>query len=98
MNETTGKRQVREIKKRIRSVLMEEWDPIGVKGIPEAADEYDGYVWGVYVLLRDGASDAQLAHHFANIETERMGLTRSAGADRHNGLIRRLRSLDLPPG
>lgn len=28
----------------IREALMKEWDPIGVAHIPEAQDEYDGYV------------------------------------------------------
>ena len=29
---------------------MREWDPIGVAGIPQAADEYDTYVGKVYVI------------------------------------------------
>ena len=36
----------------IRRLLMEEWDPIGVKGIPEAADEYDSYRGAVAGMLR----------------------------------------------
>lgn len=35
----------------IREVLMEEWDPIGVKGIPEAEDEYDLEVSVLYKIL-----------------------------------------------
>ncbi len=31
----------RQIRQHTRAVLMEDWDPIGVNGIPEAADEYD---------------------------------------------------------
>jgi hypothetical protein len=31
-----------EIETKIRPVLMEDWDPIGVSDVPEAADEYDG--------------------------------------------------------
>ncbi len=30
---------------------MDEWDPIGVRGVPEAQDEYDAYVYGVYKYL-----------------------------------------------
>ncbi len=37
---------------------MSEWDPIGVKDLPEAADEYDGYLGDVYALIvRDAARD-----------------------------------------
>jgi hypothetical protein len=84
-----------EVQEKIRPVLMEEWDPIGVNDVPEAADEYDGYIGGIYVLLRDGASDEQIAQHLSEIETKTMGL---APVER-NGylpLIARLRSLDLP--
>ena len=28
----------------VRYLLISEWDPIGVQGIAEAADEYDSYV------------------------------------------------------
>ena len=38
---------------------MEEWDPIGVSDTPEAADEYDGYIGGIYELLERGASEAK---------------------------------------
>jgi hypothetical protein len=37
----------REVRRNIRRVLMERWDPIGVNGIPEAQDEYDSYIGGV---------------------------------------------------
>jgi hypothetical protein len=29
---------------RLRRLLMREWDPIGVNGIPSARDEYDDYL------------------------------------------------------
>jgi hypothetical protein len=35
----------------IRDVLMREWDPIGVAGVPQAQDEYDGYINEIYGLL-----------------------------------------------
>jgi hypothetical protein len=57
----------------LRRLLMDQWDPIGVNGAPEAADEYDGYRGGVLQLLRDGASAAAVATHLARVERERMG-------------------------
>ena len=56
----------------LRRLLMEQWDPIGVKGSPEAADEYDGYRSGVLQLLRDGATAERIAEHLARIEQTSM--------------------------
>ena len=74
---------------------MEDWDPIGVSDVPEASDEYDGYVGGMYALLRDGASDERIAQHLSEIETRTMGLA-PIDSSRYGPLIARLRSLDLP--
>jgi hypothetical protein len=84
----------KEVHERIRPVLMQAWDPIGVKAIPEAADEYDGYIAGIYALLRDGASDEQIARHLSDIETKEMGL--SSAPSRYASVIAQLRSLQLP--
>lgn len=35
----------------IRRVLMSVWDPIGIDGIPQAADEYDSYIPKIHKLL-----------------------------------------------
>jgi len=58
----------------VRNALLNEWDPIGVKGIPEAVDEYDGYVAKVCELVTAG-NKQKLIDHLWWIETERMGLT-----------------------
>ena len=58
----------------IRQILLYEWDPIGVKEIPEARDEYDSYVSGVYRLLTSNISAQQIAEHLAKVESEQMGL------------------------
>jgi len=71
----TSKEGMREIESAIRGVLMAKWDPIGVSDEPQAADEYDGYIWGIYGLLKRGANDEEIAEHLLKIETERMGLT-----------------------
>ena len=69
----SGKHQLQEIESAIRRVLMAKWDPIGVSDEPEAANEYDSYIWGVYGLLKRGASDEEIAEHLLSIETESMG-------------------------
>jgi hypothetical protein len=62
-------------KKEIGRILWQVWDPIGVNAIPEARDEYDDYVEGVYSLLQSGVSDEQLAQHLLYIASDTMGLS-----------------------
>ena len=64
----------------IRMVLMDEWDPIGVSGIPEAADEYDGYVPTIYKLLIRRAPVHEVFDYLWRVETEDMGLCGSRQA------------------
>ncbi len=53
---------------------MDEWDPIGIKDEPTAADEYDIYINDVYGLLKRAASDKEILEYLIHVETERMGL------------------------
>ena len=66
----TDRFEVREIENRIRHVLMTEWDPIGVSDIPEAADEYDSYIGGIYGLIQRRASRDEIVAHLRNLEVE----------------------------
>ena len=59
--------------KAIATVLLEKWDPIGIRGGSGPQDEYDGYVGGVYRLLVSGATAAQIADHLCKVEAESMG-------------------------
>lgn len=58
----------------IRDVLMQRWDPIGVSDIPEAADEYDGYLGPVYRILAGTRSEEELVEFLFRAETRTMGL------------------------
>ena len=51
------KYESRRIRVEIRHVPVDVWDPIGIKDEPNAQDEYDGYLGGVYELLVGGAVD-----------------------------------------
>ncbi len=62
----------REVRSKIRAILMAEWDPIGVNDVPEAADEYDAYIGGVYELLEEGASEEKISAYLRQIEIDRM--------------------------
>lgn len=68
--------EMNERQSRIREILLREWDPIGVREIPRAADEYDAYADEVYAMLMDqGAGASDIGKHLFNIATEHMGLS-----------------------
>ena len=73
-------RNARKIQESIRLVLLRDWDPIGVQDVPEAQDEYDSYVGGVYRLLASGATAQEIAEHLLRIEMFQMGLGTSNSA------------------
>jgi hypothetical protein len=75
----TKQSRVREIQTAIARVLRDEWNPIGVSGLP--ADEYDSYVRGVYRLLANGADAHRVAAHLAQLEYVSMGLPERQIAD-----------------
>jgi hypothetical protein len=60
---------------KIRELLVREWDPIGVRDVSSAQDEYDAYVGSVARLLVSGASVEKIAAHLLAIETDVLGLT-----------------------
>jgi hypothetical protein len=71
----------RENRRVVRDLFMREWDPIGVRDVPEAQDEYDAYVDKTYVMLmHEDASVEQIADYLYGIETEYMGLGSSESA------------------
>lgn len=61
----------------VRALLMEEWDPIGVRGIPAASNEYDRYADTVYVMMMDGnANAADIEDYLVEIASNYIGLGR----------------------
>jgi hypothetical protein len=58
----------------VDEVLHYIWDPIGVREIPEARDEYHAYLPQVFSLLISGTGEDQIAHFLGRVATERMGL------------------------
>ena len=91
---TIDKYESRRIRVEIRRVLLQHWDPIGISDEPNAQDEYDGYLGGVYELLVGGASDKQIADHLGCIVEERMGLDPQSEASEKT--IRALRAIQIP--
>ncbi len=78
----------------VKLILHWVWDPIGVRGIEEAADEYDSYALPVFELLERGSSSQEVAAYLTCIESERMGLKPQRDrADEVATLLRELNAL-----
>jgi hypothetical protein len=67
-----------EVRSKIRAIFMAEWDPIGVNEVPEAADEYDSYIGGLYDLLEQGASEESIRTYLRQIEIDQMGMVNAS--------------------
>ena len=75
--------QSRENRRRVREPFIREWDPIGVAGVPEAADEYDRYAARAYVMLMDERATAgAIAAYLLDIAARHMGLSSATLAER----------------
>lgn len=53
---------------------MTVWDPIRVKGVPEAQDEYDQYVGHVFTLLTQHKSDDLILDYLTKVVNDNMRL------------------------
>jgi hypothetical protein len=62
-------------------LLLTWWDPIDVKDVPEAQNEYAGYSGTLGRMLREGASEAELANYLGEAEAH-MGLRPNDELDR----------------
>ena len=67
----------------VDEVLHYLWDPIGISSIPEARDEYHGYLPHVFGMVRSGADEAAIATYLGEVVTERMGLSANTAHDQN---------------
>ena len=77
----------------IRHIFLEDWDPIGISEYPQAQDEYDSYLGGMYKLLTSGASVPEIVQHLHDIERVNMGL--SPNEEKLAPVAEKLKSLNL---
>ena len=73
MNENL--KRAKALHSEIKKILINEWDPIGVRDINEAQDEYDSYVPAIYKMLVLRKSSHEIFEYLWWVETEHMGLT-----------------------
>ena len=70
-----NKYQSRANRARVRRILLQDWDPIGINHVPEAGQEYDRYADKAYVMLMDDRATADtIAEYLYQIAAEYMGL------------------------
>jgi hypothetical protein len=75
------KTESRRIRVEIRHVLLNVWDPIGVRDEPNAQDEYDGYIERVYELLVGKAAQSEIVDYLYWAAHDHMGLDAAHRSD-----------------
>lgn len=89
------KAESRRIRVQMRHVLLEVWDPIGVKDEPNAQDEYDSYIGRLYELLVSRAPNSELVDYLYWAVHDAMGLDAATRADM-NATVEALKLIPLP--
>ena len=78
---------------KVRAILSADWDPIGVRDVPEAKDEYEPYVVPVAKRLMAAISHSNLSNYLLEIETGTMGL--GGDNDRARAVAEKLRDIEI---
>jgi len=90
-----NKYESRAIHIEIRRVLLEVWDPIGVKDEPYAQDEYDSYIGDIYEILAHNGSDEKIIEYLRWVAEDRMGFSHSP-KDILGATVTALRGISIP--
>lgn len=61
----------------VRSVLINDWDPLGIGNNSNLKDEYDGYVGAIIQILLQKSSIESLFLFLKKVENEDMGIQNS---------------------
>ncbi len=73
---TDNRGEDRALRERVREILMQEWDPIGVRDVSTAQGEYDFYVGPIAVMVLDERTTAMaIEAYLFDIARDRMGLS-----------------------
>ena len=52
-----------------------DWDPIGIRNVPQCVDEYDSYVLPMYSILRQRKSEDSVLEFLEGAYQDIMGIT-----------------------
>jgi hypothetical protein len=65
-------------------VLLETWDPCGVRDSPQVHDEYDAYIGKIYgMLMNENATQQSIAAYLWEVATNYMGFPPSPQLKEH---------------
>jgi hypothetical protein len=78
----------------IRRVLLDVWDPIGIRDEPNAHDEYDSYVGKLFDLMTSNAPDSELTEHLYWAAHDQMGFDAARRSDMLS-TVEALRKIEL---
>lgn len=81
------------IEAEIGTLLLEQWDPLGVRDQPQAESPYAPYAHEVYNLLSRGGSDTQVGRLLHQAETNEFQHPELASRDL-TPLLRALRAIE----
>lgn len=56
----------------VERILLDKWDPIGVKGEPMAESEYSTYAGIVTSMLVHGSTEEAVATYLSRVEREKL--------------------------
>jgi len=60
----------------VRLILIVDWDPIGVFGLPGSLSQYDRYADNLLILIEGGGNKFEIIQYLVNIESEVIGSSR----------------------
>jgi len=58
----------------VRSVLLNDWDPVGIGDNLNLSDEYDGYIGSIINILKQSLSIEEIVSLLEKIEKIEMGI------------------------
>jgi hypothetical protein len=64
----------KRVSRAVNRILLEQWDPLGIRAAEGPEDEYLSYVPQLIGRVQRGASDAELADYLGEVESRQMGL------------------------
>ena len=85
--------KIRLVQEKVRRMLLDEWDPIGVHDVVEAQDEYDSYVGSVVSLIASRRGSFPIMQYLVDVETSQMGLNIRSSTLSLEPLVQRLAAL-----
>jgi hypothetical protein len=90
-----NKQEARRISDEIRQILVKVWDPLGIKDEPQAQDEYDSYIGGVFHLLVKRGSAKEIEDYLSKVIEEQIEININPQKNSTHEAAKALRSIRL---